>query len=86
MGKVEELSDWNFISNVYYLGRTCFKLKQFYKAKHYLNKACYMKPKNDYERKHLWEAKQLLARVEKYTIGKEILYPNCNCDMEKPIE
>lgn len=45
-----------------------------------------MKPKNDYERKHLWEAKQLLARVEKYTIGKEILYPNCNCDMEKPIE
>ncbi|KAL3274121.1 hypothetical protein HHI36_015535 [Cryptolaemus montrouzieri] len=82
--RVEQLSERMHLSNVYLLGRTCYELEQYYKAKHYLNMAYCMTPNCECEKRQKYAAKQLLAKLEKYALGKEVLFAECDYP-SKPI-
>ncbi|CAH0563994.1 unnamed protein product [Brassicogethes aeneus] len=73
--KAEELQPRCFIPNVYLLGESCVKLKMFYRAKYYLTLVINLS-KEKGEQKYANKAKQIIDKLEKYDLGKDVLFCN----------
>ncbi|KAK9883309.1 hypothetical protein WA026_001489 [Henosepilachna vigintioctopunctata] len=79
LSRFDQLFEKNHLASLYLLGKTCYKLQQFYKAKYYLSIACYITPRSECEKNYVCRAKQLLVKLEKYKLGKDVLFPDCGC-------
>ncbi|CAG9773784.1 unnamed protein product [Ceutorhynchus assimilis] len=72
--KAEELEPRSYLPNLYILGCICMKLGQYYRAKYYLNLALSLPAHNECEKCCIPGVKSLLTKLEKYDLGKDVLY------------
>ena len=76
---VELQSTCYYIPTLYVLGRTCMRLRQYLRARHYLYLASCMPARTDYERFCVRKSKALVAQLDRYDLGEECLL----CESEK---
>ncbi|XP_076271969.1 regulator of microtubule dynamics protein 1-like isoform X2 [Rhynchophorus ferrugineus] len=74
LNKAEELLPRTYLPNVFLLGCACIHLGQYYRAKYYLNMAINLPTHSDCDKCCSTNAKRLLAKLEKYDLGKDLLY------------
>ncbi|XP_048519595.1 regulator of microtubule dynamics protein 1 isoform X2 [Dendroctonus ponderosae] len=82
LNNAEELRPRSFIPNIYILGCACMKLGQYYRAKYYLNLTLGIPAHNECERCCASGAQNLLRKLEKYDLGKDLLYENPHFSFE----
>ncbi|XP_030752099.1 regulator of microtubule dynamics protein 1-like [Sitophilus oryzae] len=76
LNKAEELLPRTFLPNVYLLGSVCIELGQYYRAKYYLNMALNLPTHTECDQCCSANAKRILEKLEKYDLGKDLLYEN----------
>ncbi|CAH1376395.1 unnamed protein product [Tenebrio molitor] len=74
LSRAEDLHPRFYLQNTYLLGKTCLKLGQYYRAKHYFGVVGNLPVHNDYERHCAADAKKLLKRLDKYSLEKSALF------------
>ncbi|CAH1119465.1 unnamed protein product [Phaedon cochleariae] len=74
LSKAEDLQPRTFLPNLYLLGKTCIEMGQYYKAKYYLHLAMNLPPKDDCDNCCVWMARQLVMKLDRYDLGKNVLY------------
>ncbi|KAJ3645049.1 hypothetical protein Zmor_022737 [Zophobas morio] len=74
LAKAEDLHPRFYLQNTYLLGKTCLKLGQYYRAKHYFGVVGNLPVHNDYEKRCAADAKKLLKRLDKYNLEKGALF------------
>lgn len=65
-----------YIPLYYVLGKTCMKLKQFFRARYYLNTTTTLVPRSSYEEVCIKKAKYLLHKLDKYDLDKDSVINN----------
>ncbi|KAL1494503.1 hypothetical protein ABEB36_010090 [Hypothenemus hampei] len=76
--KAEELQPRCFIPNLYVLGSACMKIGQYYRAKYYLNLALSLPVHTECEKCCVTGARNLLRKLEKYDLSKDLFNENYN--------
>ncbi|EFA08242.1 regulator of microtubule dynamics protein 1 [Tribolium castaneum] len=74
LSRAEDLHPRFYLQNTYLLGKTCLKLGQYYRAKHYFGVVGNLPVHNEYERHCANDAKKLLKRLDKYSLEKNALF------------
>ncbi|KAJ8942050.1 hypothetical protein NQ318_002805 [Aromia moschata] len=73
LSRAEELQPRTFLPNIYLLARTCIELRQFYKAKYYLNLTVNLPPRDACEKCLVAKANHLIKKLERYDLGMNVL-------------
>lgn len=75
--RAAELQNSDYYIPVFYvLGKTCLKMKQFFRARYYLNVARTLQPRSSYEALCVKRATYLLKRLEKYDLDRDSVLNN----------
>ncbi|XP_044252668.1 regulator of microtubule dynamics protein 1-like [Tribolium madens] len=74
LSRAEDLHPRFYLQNTYLLGKTCLKLGQYYRAKHYFGVVGNLPVHNEYEKHCATDAKKLLKRLDKYSLEKNALF------------
>ncbi|CAG9862644.1 unnamed protein product [Phyllotreta striolata] len=75
--QAHELRPRAMLSNVFFLGDTCFQIGHYFKARYYLNMAVDLKPRDDEERRFLAKALHLIKKLDRYDLSKNnVLFYN----------
>lgn len=72
--RAEELQPRCFVPNLFYLGSVCIKMKMYYRAQYYLTMAMNLGTNGKTEKRYAYKARQIIDRMEKYDLGKDVLY------------
>lgn len=78
LSRAEELSGHLYITNAYLLARTCYKLKQYYRARYYFSMIFHLSPITEYDQKCLSKVRFHLHQLEKFKLGKGELFMDCS--------
>ncbi|KRT85026.1 Anaphase-promoting complex subunit 3 protein [Oryctes borbonicus] len=65
-----------YIPIFYILGKTCLKMRQYFRARYYFHAATTFQPRSEYEALCVKKAKYQLLRLEKYDLDKDSVLNN----------
>ncbi|KAI4456402.1 hypothetical protein MML48_8g00010868 [Holotrichia oblita] len=75
--KAAESQNSNYYIPIYYvLGKTCLKMKQFFRARYYLNVVTTLEPRSEYEMVCVKRARYLLVKLREYDLDKDSILNN----------
>lgn len=66
----ENDKDKYYIPNLYMLGKTCLRLKQYYRARFYLSSAASLPPRTNYERAFALKAQRSVQKLDEYDVTR----------------
>lgn len=75
--RAAELQNNDYYIPVFYvLGKTCLKMKQFFRARYYLNVVATLQARSAYEKFCVRRARYLLVRLGKYDLDRDSVLNN----------